>query len=121
MNTKFAYPIEDGPSADRILDSLKYAYDKRDRVHVDFKVAKSYTGPKDEPGTMYQILPMGETKIVGVTHEDGSGSSFLLKGYARGVDGEPNTVTVPFDAYYNAKTRKGHITFKGRFGAQHEE
>ena len=53
---------------------------------------------------------------VSIEHEDGSGQSFNLKGHLE-IEVYLEHHTVPswrprrFEAYYNTKTRKGHICF----------
>jgi hypothetical protein len=45
-----------------------------------------------------------------VKHEDGSGSSFNLRGYCK-IKKRGEFFSTCFKAYYNAKTRKGKISF----------
>ena len=107
------FNIEAGPSRDLLFDSAKYAYDADAHVFIKFSVALGYTMPLGHPGCAYIPAKMVGTKIVAIEHEDGSGYSFNLQGYCEASLERYGDQVEPykFFAYYNAKTRKGTITF----------
>lgn len=90
--------ITDGPSADKVLDAVKYAYDKTVtmkpwfEILLDAKTPAPYTSSKPE---RTRILA---DKIVGISYESGAPGMFILTMYA--LDGT-------YEAFYNASTRKG--------------
>ncbi len=94
--------IEAGPSREELLDAFKYAYDEERSFEVTF------TGLSvRQTGDVRQNLSRGKftAKIVGLTHEDGSGQSFIIDAY---VSVKPlKDKLVKF--YYNAKWRTGHL------------
>ena len=95
---KRSYEITSGPSKDRIFDSCKYLVHGYTSVNVAFEVM----------GTV-RLVVCG-VQILGIEHDenDSGGDSFNLKGVARlGREDE----ALRFTAYYNAKSRKGSITF----------
>lgn len=110
------FEIIGGPSIERLFDSLRYAYDPDGQIYVDFVVVKERLPIEDPDGgpplNGIRPLKMSHVRIVALEHEDGSGCSFNLKGYARGVNGMFTSMISPFTAYYNSKTRKGTITFR---------
>ena len=116
MNTKEQnFDIMGGPSKDTLFDACKYAYSKTTKMIIEFDVASGYTQPPESKNCAYVKMQMADIKIAGIEHEDGSGDSFNLRGYCRAninpfgevVSGRP----YEFRAYYNTKTRKGHISF----------
>ena len=133
MNTKSnlrSFRIENGPNVDRILDGFKYAYDKSVEIPVTFVVAEGYTLPPDQPGCAFIALEMKVRQIVSISHECGNSTSLIISGNCEVALGDekhdshwdPNRkanvvrvqkelVPAKFDAYYDARTRKGSITF----------
>lgn len=95
-----SFNIEGGPSADRLIDSFKYAYSKEVKVPVSFTVVREKGDHK------YAISEVTSAHIATMAHEDGSGHSFNLTGYCQIPSGE----TKKFLAYYNTKTRKGTMS-----------
>ena len=84
------YNIISGPSADRLFDSLKYAYDSRAKVRVKFTIKK--TG--DSCAQKVSVV------IGGISHEDNSGSSFNITGYLGNKR---------FEGHYNSNKRGGYL------------
>lgn len=116
MNTeKRIFDIVDGPSRDTLFDACKYAYSKAAQVPVYFGVVFGQM-PKNHPDCGAH-LPMSikDVKITGIEHEDGSGESFNLHGYCNAdlnfMSEDATYATYKFEAYYNAKSRDGWITF----------
>ena len=99
------YWIFNGPSRDTLFDACKYAYDKNAVIPIFFGVAEGYTAPLNDPTI---------TKICGISHEDGSGVSFNIRGYCmvKFSNGRNEMKACSFKAYYNARTREGHISFQ---------
>lgn len=122
MNTKGedrSFDIVGGPNKDMLFDACKYAYNKSTKVNVDFSVAAGYSMPVDDPGCACVLLSLSDIMITGIEHEDGSGDKFNLVGYCNAYlepFGKPNFKWYDFKAYYNAKNRKGWITFYRRRG-----
>ena len=79
--TSYEYLIFGGPNRDTLFDACKYAYDKDAVTPIFFGVAEGYTAPLSDPGCAYAALEMSVTKINGISHEDGSGVSFNIRGY----------------------------------------
>lgn len=109
MNTQDerSYEIVNGPNKDTLFDACKYAYGKT-KVIVNFSIVAGYT-----PSSHTRIpMLLRDITICGIEHEDGSGESFNLHGHCK-VDGALSTRVriCRFKAYYNARSRKGFITF----------
>lgn len=109
-----SFPIEDGPSRDRLIDAFKYAYDKGTIIGLDFKVALGYTGNLTEENVAYILMPIKDFVILNLGHEDDSGATFDIKGSCLAdsraiVRDQAEYSLCRFSAYYNAKTRKGCI------------
>lgn len=102
------FDIVNGPSRETLIDAFKYAFDKTTKVKLKFSVALGYTPDH----SLYFPMNIGEIKILGIEHEDGSGESFNIKGtcVANTAEHEPAKPR-KFEACYSAKTRKGSIWF----------
>ncbi|MGI6612525.1 MAG: hypothetical protein ACOX0Z_03075 [Candidatus Nanosyncoccaceae bacterium] len=109
------FSIEGGPNKDRLCDAFKYAYSEADTIDIDFSVVIGYTMPPSDPGCAYVLMPISDVKITSLQHEDGSGESFNIGGYCKAdlthSGGRRAPTVCRFEAYYNAKTRKGKISF----------
>lgn len=107
------YRIFNGPSRDTLFDACKYAYDKNAVIPIFFGVADYYTAPLSDPTCAYTTLEVSAIKICEISHEDGSGVSFNIRGYCmvKFSNGRNEMKTCSFEAYYNARTREGHISF----------
>ena len=115
--TSKTFNIEGGPSTYLLVDAFKYAYDPTVKVPVSFVVAGSYTCPPGNPGCAYTALEMTGTTITSLQHESGNNYSFNIEGFCPEVGlvderGVIEYVYAKFTAYYNARTRKGKITFR---------
>ena len=107
---KREYDIVGGPNRDVLFDACKYAYNKNVKFSVEFTVAIGYTMPKDDPRSAYVPMEIGDFKVCGIEHEDGSGESFNVHGYCRAkVNLSAESRTYNFEAYYNTKNREGRI------------
>ncbi len=115
-NTKEnSFEIIDGPSRSDLFASCERSYDQNSNINIEFTIVYGYTMPKDHPGCANILMKATDFRIAGIEHEDGSGHSFNLRGYCR-ANLEPYVgadLLSPhqFMAYFNAKTRKGTITF----------
>ena len=117
MNTNAkekSFEITNGPSRSDLFASCERCCDKNSNINIEFEIVLGYTMPKDHPGCANILLQATDFKIAGIEHEDGSGNSFNIHGYCKanlepyiGADLMPHQ----FMAYFNTKTRKGHITF----------
>ena len=103
------YAIINGPGRDALFDSMKYNYDDESRVVVEFDIIKGYTMPKDNPASAAAMLDAKDVEIHTIQHEDGTGYNFNLEGYIDIKDPQGYYVPRKFQAFYSARTRKGHI------------
>lgn len=111
------FSIINGPSKSVLFDSCQYAYSKDVKVHVNFAISQGCSNHGDDATKLHLLLPVTNIKITGIEHEDGSGESFILKGYCyvdkdhllRG-DHTYRYKYSRFSAYYDAKSRKGTFT-----------
>ena len=108
---KETFLIEDGPCRERLFDALKYAYDKGVNMTVKFSIAPD----KDShPSDHFKVK---NVRIAGIDHEDGTGHSFIVKGYLEICFGETMCNDIiktdytycRFDACYSTQTRRGRI------------
>lgn len=108
------YRIFNGPSRDTLFDACKYAYDKNAVIPIFFGVAEGYTASLSDPTCAYTTLDMSAAKICKISHEDGSGVSFIIRGYCtvKFSNGRNEMKPCSFKAYYNARTREGYISFQ---------
>ena len=111
----WTYSIENGPNRDTLIDSFKYTYDKDASLLVNFGIAIGYTKPKDDATGGYIPARIKEIRIASIKHEDSSGYLFSLTGFIqanlRASSSFAGYLAYWFEADYNAKTRKGTITF----------
>lgn len=102
MTTKQFITIEAGPSREELLDAFKYACDKERTFKVTFTgVRMTHTGDVRQSHGRGRFT----ARIVGLTHEDGSGHSFIVDAYVSMKPSEGKVVR----CYYNARRRTGHI------------
>ena len=95
--------IKNGPDAGKVWDSAKYAYRNSGRLGgfpVDFRGMRTHGSLRTGINFRFQII--------GVIHEDGSGHSFILKGYVLDNRDDPAFRDLK-TFYYNARTREGHF------------
>ena len=92
--------IVDGPSRDTLFDSMKYSYESG--IPIEFKINGEDSSP----------LRIRDVEIHMIQHEDGTGYKFNLEGYLDVKIADQGYIPRRFKAFYNAKTRKGTITFK---------
>lgn len=109
------YAIADGPSADRLFDACKYAYDTKAKVPIRFSIVLGYTMPKYHPNCATICAHSCELLLKSIEHEDGSGNTFNIGGYCKGFKegplDSPKYVNCGIKIYYDSKTRTGTITF----------
>ena len=109
MNTKEkTYEIVDGPSRDRIYDAIKYVYEME--IPTKFVIVEGYSAPPEDPNAVVFALKTRDVIIHQIQHNSGTGFDFKLEG---SLDAMPSSDTswhpYTFQAYYNAKSRKGNI------------
>lgn len=99
---KVSMDIIGGPDKLALIAALSAAYDKNNPVFPGFKVRLS---------TQLDRSNFIRLKIIGICHEDGSGQSFLIKGF---IAPDQEFVSLRnysnFEAYYNAQKRSGKIS-----------
>lgn len=117
MNTPSqSYSIVGGPSKDLLFDACKYAHSKNVGVPLDFHVALAFTAPLNDPGCAYIKMALKDVVVTGISHEDGSGESFIIEGHCAadlhsfGSIAEYVYEHYRFKAYYNTHRRKGTFT-----------
>ena len=111
------YDIISGPSKATLFDACLYSYSKDAKIAVNFGISQGCSNHGDDATKLHLLLPVTNIKITGIEHEDGSGESFVIKGYCH-VDKDyllrkENTYRYRYSrflAYYNAKNRKGSFT-----------
>ena len=111
------YDIIGGPSKSALFDACMYVYNKDAKIAVNFTISQGYSNDTNDATRLYLPLPVTNIKITGIEHEDGSGESFILKGYCN-VDKDyllrkENTYRYRysrFSAYYDTRSRKGTFT-----------
>lgn len=104
-----SFEIISGPTLDELLDSFRHAYDGDACEPVEFEV--EFSRDRDnEP----LLVPMADVRILGIQHNDGSGTSFKLYGRCmvnlRCTTGKPDE-NHGFRAYYSTKEHSGWISF----------
>lgn len=115
--TTNCYEIIDGPSKSALFNACMYVYNKDAKIAVNFTISQGYSNDTNDATRLYLPLPVTNINITGIEHEDGSGESFILKGYCN-ADSDyllrrDNTYRYRysrFTAYYNTKSRKGTFT-----------
>lgn len=90
--------ISDGPSADRVMDALKYAFVKGSMLTVTFDGALTSQSRSNLRGAF-------TAQITGVRYESGEESMLVIEGNNLTTGGS-------FRGFYNAKTRKGTLDMK---------
>lgn len=107
------FEIIGGPNKDLLFDACKYAYDKLSNIAIDFTVISGYTTSPDDPACAYVVMNVSDFKIAGIEHENGSGESFNIHGYCKLNQDTQGILACScrFKAYYNARSRKGTISF----------
>ena len=105
--------ITDGPSRDLIFDAMKYCYETR--IPLEFKIVKENPASEDNKTVTTTEVGTRDVEIHTIQHEDGTGFKFNLEGYLDVKIAEEGYVPRRFKAFYNAKTRKGTISFKKLF------
>ena len=97
--------IKSGPSREALFDALKYAFDKENPHAEEFS---GFYGLEGDPIRAAQMRV--KMQIQSIQHEDGSGFSFILKGYTVGINRRPGMI----EFYYNARTRTGYMPLPSR-------
>ena len=107
MSTIKPLCIANGPSKDRLFDSMKYQYEARP-IEANFKVSES----KDDDKNIFEIRNL---KIHTLKFRNSTGLEFILEGVCD-ADLTRGSITVyapyKFTAVYDASRRKGDIEFK---------
>lgn len=111
MNNNKCFDIQCGPSRETLFDACKYAYDES-KINIHFDIALKYT----EDNLKYYKMQISDVKVIGVEHEDGSGTKLNIHGTmkadlteSRPVSARP--VCYKYIAYYDTKKKKGTILF----------
>ncbi len=101
--TKVQYEILDGPAADRIIDSYKYAFTKDVTVEVELTLT-----PRDSRLRGKLTQRKISATVIGLRYESGTPGMFILW-----VNTSlPKHVQVQEGGFYNANTRKGTLIFE---------
>lgn len=103
-----SFNIVNGPSKDSLFDNCKYWHNASSnplKSRVFFAVVVGYSAPASDPGCAAMVETVTDVNVQGIEHENGSGYSFNIHGYAT-LDRK----AYRFRAYYNAQSRNGRIT-----------
>lgn len=104
--------IVDGPSKMDLLVALFYAYDQR---RGPFFVTFYVQSDDLDQGRNIELLGVKGTpikaKIVGISHEDGTGDSYIIKGYLDPYGCSKPDFSTKFEGYYSTKNRTGTLEF----------
>ena len=90
--------VSDGPSADRAMDALKYAFVKGSMLTVTFDGALTSL-------TRANLRRAFTAQITGIRYESGEEGMLIIEGNNLTSGGS-------FRGFYNAKTRKGTLDMK---------
>ena len=83
------FEIIDGPNADRVVDSFKYAYDRHAKVDVAFMVEEDH------------LTGLIKGRVVELRYENGAPGMFILTlDFVHGIGQR--------ELFYNANKRIGH-------------
>lgn len=115
VNENHARKIVNGPSADRLFDACRYAYDSKVKIPVHFGIVAGNSMSKDHPGCAAILAHSCDLILTSIEHEDGSGNSFNIGGYCKGFKvgpyDEPKYADCRVKIFYNSKSRNGFINF----------
>ena len=100
------HQIYDGPSREALFDALRLAYDKI-RPTVELTVENGML--VGEEGAQAWCSSKILFKVIGLEHEDGSGTSFNFEGYIVPVPGWIKEPSELIHGYFNTRTRKGTL------------
>ena len=101
-----SFNIVAGPSKDVLFDCCKYLSRFNNPIKITFTVIAGYTAPNNNPGRAAVYKEVRNVSVRSIQHEDGSGESFNLEGYA-----EYEGARYKYKAYYSTKRRQGMMTF----------
>ena len=104
------HEIFDGPSREKLFDSLRLAYDESAPI-VEFAIKNGarLAGPVETSAWCTSRILF---KVIGLEHEDGSGENFNFEGYIMPPPGRKVRVsyTEPVVGYFNTAKRQGTIS-----------
>ena len=101
------FSIRKGPSRDRLIDALKYAYDNGVEIPIGL-----YAVPRVSNRSR-RIVEVRDVRIIGLVHADSSGHLFRLQGICRLLLDEVEiSNSHDFIATYDTSSQTGVLTFK---------
>ena len=95
---KDLFTITDGPSRDLLWTHTQFHYDKGVSIPLTFTVEQNGNAVK-----------FSDVKVNSIAHEDGSGNSFLIKGYFQIRSADGTVRNAGYEGCYNTKGRSGYI------------
>lgn len=96
-----------GPSRETLWLSALYVYDQDKGIPITFRVLRGEAADSES-----DYIKMRDVKVQAVGHGNKSGYKLILNGTCEAdIVEDNNFTTCSFRAYYDAKTRKGEITF----------
>ena len=117
MNINGKFDIVYGPNKDALFDACKYAHNKETKIGIYFTIAEAgiVSLLKKDLGCTYKATTVSDIKIYMIGYED-DWDCFNMYGYCKvNLDyiENPNAdcKSYHFEASYNARLRKGQISF----------
>ena len=105
MDVGKKYNIVNGPNKDQIFEACKHTYDK---VPIDLVISFGIVPPENA----YYVAKTENTRFSKIEYEDGSGEKLNLAGYCEIQLPGDRITSREFEAFYNAKTHEGQISFR---------
>ena len=108
------FDIITGPNKDRLFDACRY-YNEEASIPIHFSIAVGYDKPRYDPRCTYIEMYIKNVKIRGIENDSNSKEEFIIKGDCEAdlnsFGDNPKYQPKTFSALYNAKSRKGFISF----------
>lgn len=101
--TTVQYDVLDGPSADRVIDSFKYAHSKGSTVEVEFTLTPRNARLRGMPAQRKVTAT-----VTGLQYESGAPGMFIIWVHVQ----MPHHSQTARGGFYNANQRKGVLEFE---------
>lgn len=109
---KVTFNVTKGPSKADLQTALFHgATEQQIRITFMLKATEETVAKRHLSDDLRLATRFVEARLLGVEREDGSGESWILKGYLTFKGGQPDKdQTVAFTGYYTSKHRTGYFT-----------